>query len=94
MALKWGIVSAGKISHDFASALKTLPTENHQITAVAARSYASAKEFADNHSIEKAYEGYEDLAKDTNVGMLKNYLRREFNDGIHVCLKMLFILEF
>ncbi|KAF2879363.1 hypothetical protein ILUMI_26810 [Ignelater luminosus] len=67
MALRWGIVSAGKISHDFAAALKTHPTEKHQITAVAARSYASAKEFANNHGIEKAYEGYESLAKDPNV---------------------------
>ncbi|XP_052086589.1 trans-1,2-dihydrobenzene-1,2-diol dehydrogenase-like [Mytilus californianus] len=30
MALKWGICSTGKICSDFCSALKTLPSENHQ----------------------------------------------------------------
>uniref|UniRef100_A0A673G8Z8 Trans-1,2-dihydrobenzene-1,2-diol dehydrogenase n=1 Tax=Sinocyclocheilus rhinocerous TaxID=307959 RepID=A0A673G8Z8_9TELE len=31
MAIRWGICSAGKISHDFTVALKTLPAENHQV---------------------------------------------------------------
>ncbi|KAL7870877.1 hypothetical protein SRHO_G00083740 [Serrasalmus rhombeus] len=38
MATRWGICGAGKISHDFSVAMKTLPAGEHQITAVAARS--------------------------------------------------------
>ncbi|KAM9826714.1 trans-1,2-dihydrobenzene-1,2-diol dehydrogenase-like [Syngnathus typhle] len=30
MATRWGICSAGKISHDFLVALKTLPVKDHQ----------------------------------------------------------------
>lgn len=32
MALKWGIASAGKISHDFASALGTEPKDEHEVS--------------------------------------------------------------
>lgn len=68
MALRWGIVSAGFISHDFVNAVSTLPKEDHQVVAVAARSLSSAKEFADRHGIPRAYEGYETLAKDPEIG--------------------------
>lgn len=34
MALRWGICSAGKISHDFTVALKSLPQEDHQVLHV------------------------------------------------------------
>lgn len=34
MATRWGICSAGKISHDFTVALKTLPPEDHQVISV------------------------------------------------------------
>jgi predicted dehydrogenase len=42
MALRWGICSAGKISHDFVVGLKSLPETEHQVVAVAARSLDSA----------------------------------------------------
>jgi hypothetical protein len=32
MATKWGVLSAGKISHDFVSAVRTLPTDEHQVS--------------------------------------------------------------
>lgn len=66
MALKWGIASAGKISHDFVNALGTL-ADDHRVVAVAARDLNRAKEFAKLHSIEKYYEGYKGLANDSNV---------------------------
>lgn len=31
MATRWGLCSAGKISHDFAVALRTLPAVDHQV---------------------------------------------------------------
>ncbi|XP_065214119.1 trans-1,2-dihydrobenzene-1,2-diol dehydrogenase-like [Planococcus citri] len=67
MALKWGIVSAGQISNDFAAAL-TLASENeHQIVAVAARSKQRAEEFAKKFNIPRAYGSYKELAEDPDV---------------------------
>ncbi|GFW80174.1 trans-1,2-dihydrobenzene-1,2-diol dehydrogenase [Trichonephila clavipes] len=68
MATKWGILSAGKICHDFVTAVQSIPeTGQHEFVAVAARSLVSAKEFASSHNIPKAYGSYEDLAKDPNI---------------------------
>lgn len=64
---RWGIFGASKIAHDFAIALKTLPEKEHKIVAVAARSLERASDFANRHTIEKAYGSYEDLARDENV---------------------------
>ncbi|XP_041851278.1 trans-1,2-dihydrobenzene-1,2-diol dehydrogenase-like [Melanotaenia boesemani] len=70
MATRWGICSAGKISHDFTVALKTLPAEHHQIVAVAARKLEDAQEFAKKHSISRAYGSYEELAKDPDIDVV------------------------
>jgi dihydrodiol dehydrogenase / D-xylose 1-dehydrogenase (NADP) len=67
MATRWGIISAGKISHDFVTALAVLDPKEHQVVAVAARSLSSAQEFAKEHKIPKAYGSYEELIKDPNV---------------------------
>ncbi|KAI6652198.1 Dehydrogenase [Oopsacas minuta] len=67
MKLKWGILSAGKISHDFVSALKALPSAEHQVVAVAARNEKSAQEFATFHTIPKFYGGYQSLYADEEV---------------------------
>ena len=67
MALRWGICSAGKISHDFVVGLKTLPVTEHQVVAVAARSLESASKFAKTHSIPRHYGSYQELANDTEV---------------------------
>lgn len=74
MALKWGIAGAGRISHDFLCGLSTLPKEEHQVVAVAARNGESAKKFAELHEIPKWYEGYDNLAKDSNIGKKKKIL--------------------
>uniref|UniRef100_A0A3P9LIM3 Trans-1,2-dihydrobenzene-1,2-diol dehydrogenase n=1 Tax=Oryzias latipes TaxID=8090 RepID=A0A3P9LIM3_ORYLA len=68
MATRWGICSAGKISQDFAVALKTLPSADHQIVAVAARKLDDAQEFATKHGASRAYGSYEELARDPDVG--------------------------
>jgi len=68
MALKWGIVSAALISHDFCNAMETLENKSdHQVVAVAARDLSRAKEFAERFNIPKAYGNYLELAKDPNV---------------------------
>lgn len=68
MALRWGIASAGKISHDFVSAMGFLPKTDHEVLAVAARDLAKAQEFATRHNIKTAYQGYEALAKNPDIG--------------------------
>jgi len=68
MATHWGIASAGKISHDFVTALSTLPSEEHRVVAIAAQQLDRAQIFAAEHNIPKAYGSYEELAKDPDVG--------------------------
>ncbi|XP_072541250.1 trans-1,2-dihydrobenzene-1,2-diol dehydrogenase-like isoform X2 [Salminus brasiliensis] len=70
MATRWGMCSAGKISHDFAVALQTLSPEDHQIAAVAARGLTAAQEFAEQHGIPKVYGSYEELANDPGIGTI------------------------
>ena len=67
MALKWGIVSVGLISQDFANAVNTLNENDHKLVAVAARDLTRAEEFADKFGVTKAYGSYLELAKDPNV---------------------------
>ena len=68
--IRWGICSAGKVSHDFLVGLKTLPETSHQVLAVAARSLDSAQSFASKHSIPRAYGSYEELAKDQELDVI------------------------
>ncbi|KAK1161001.1 trans-1,2-dihydrobenzene-1,2-diol dehydrogenase-like isoform X1 [Acipenser oxyrinchus oxyrinchus] len=70
MATRWGICSAGKISHDFVVALKTLPREGHQVVAVAARELGRAQDFANRHDIPRAYGSYQELAQDKDIDVV------------------------
>lgn len=70
MATRWGICSAGKISHDFSVALRTLLPEEHMILAVAARNLQDAQKFANKHNILRAYGSYEELAKDSDIDVV------------------------
>ncbi|XP_062287184.1 trans-1,2-dihydrobenzene-1,2-diol dehydrogenase-like isoform X2 [Scomber scombrus] len=70
MATRWGICSAGKISHDFSVALRTLTPEDHEIVAVAARDLQHAQEFANKHNIPRAYGSYEELAQDPDIDVV------------------------
>lgn len=70
MATKWGIASAGKISSDFVTALRLLPSEEHVIVAVAARDKDRAKAFAEKHNIPVFYGSYEELAADKDVEVI------------------------
>ncbi|XP_058485335.1 trans-1,2-dihydrobenzene-1,2-diol dehydrogenase [Solea solea] len=70
MATRWGICGAGKISHDFTVALKTLSTEEHQVVSVAARKLEDSQEFAKKHSVSRAYGSYEELARDPDVDVV------------------------
>jgi len=67
MATKWGIISAGRISQDFVSAMLSLPKSSHRRVAIAARDFPAAKEFAQAYDVEKAYGSYEELVNDPDV---------------------------
>ncbi|XP_074075850.1 trans-1,2-dihydrobenzene-1,2-diol dehydrogenase isoform X2 [Macrotis lagotis] len=68
--LRWGLLAAGLISHDFATALRTLPRSEHQLVAVAARDLGRAQDFARRHEIPKAYGTYEELMRDPDVDVV------------------------
>lgn len=70
MATRWGLCGAGKISHDFSVALKTLPPGDHQIAVVASRSLERAQQFAKMHGVPKAYGSYEQLASDPDIDIV------------------------
>nr|XP_060620986.1 trans-1,2-dihydrobenzene-1,2-diol dehydrogenase-like [Anolis sagrei ordinatus] len=69
-ATRWGICSAGKITHDFLVALKTLPPEDHQVVAIASQDLSRAQKYAKIHGIPKAYGSYKELAEDPDVDIV------------------------
>lgn len=63
--IRWGIIGLGKIANKFAQDILTI--NNCQLYAVASRSQEKANEFAKTYNAEKAYNSYDDLAKDPNI---------------------------
>ena len=70
MAIRWGILGAGKIAHDFVVALKTLPESEHRTEAVADLSGEEARQFAATHSIPRSYGSFDDLIRDENLDVI------------------------
>lgn len=73
MLLRWGVAGAGRISHDFVTAVGTYPNTEHKFVAVAARLKENAEKFAVDHSISKSYGGYLELAQDSEVGRFNDF---------------------
>lgn len=69
---RWGIIGAGKISHDFVAAIQMTSEFENQVAAVAARSLQKATEFnaAFDNSIPRVYGSYEELAQDHNIDVV------------------------
>lgn len=63
--VRWGVVSAGRISHTFVKDMSYVSTG--VVTAVAARDLDKAKAFAQQYKIEKAYQGYDALFNDADI---------------------------
>jgi len=63
--VNWGILTCGKVSSDFAYALKI--TKGANIVACAARNLKDAQDFAKLHSIPKSYGSYKELVEDPSV---------------------------
>ncbi|CAL1546233.1 unnamed protein product [Lymnaea stagnalis] len=70
MATRWGICGAGKISYDFCLCLRSLPREEHEIVAVAARDKGRAEEFATRFEVGQSYGSYEELAQNPNIDVV------------------------
>jgi len=66
--IRWGIISAGKISSDFTKAIAA--TKGATAAAVAARSANAAAQFASQHSIPKSYGSYDDLLRDPDIDVV------------------------
>jgi len=87
----WGVISAGKISHDFVNCLNQVKEAN--VVAVAARNPDSAKNFAKEHKIAKSYGSYQELVEDKDVQIVyvgsihtyhKEHTLMALNAGKHV----------
>jgi dihydrodiol dehydrogenase / D-xylose 1-dehydrogenase (NADP) len=66
--VRWGILSAGKISSDYAKAIAI--TDGAFVGAVAARSSDKAEEFANLHGIPKSYGSYSELLVDPDIDVV------------------------
>ncbi|XP_064635391.1 trans-1,2-dihydrobenzene-1,2-diol dehydrogenase-like [Lineus longissimus] len=68
MPVRWGIVSAGKICHDFVqSFMDAADKQDNEVVAVAARDQSRAQQFADEFKLKKAYGSYEEMARDPEI---------------------------
>lgn len=63
--VRWGILSTGRITHQFVQDFATVP--NGEVVAVASRTQQSASAFAQQYKIPRAYEGYQKLLEDPDV---------------------------
>jgi predicted dehydrogenase len=66
--VRWGILSAGAISSDFAKAIAI--TEGAQAKAVAARDGDRAADFAKKHDVERSYGSYDKLLCDPDIDVV------------------------
>lgn len=63
--VRWGIVSTGRITHQFVQDFAYVP--NGEVVAVASRSLESANEFAGEYGIPRAYADYGQMLDDADV---------------------------
>ncbi|EPD58814.1 Gfo/Idh/MocA family protein [Streptomyces sp. HGB0020] len=67
-SVRWGILATGGIAAAFAADLVDLPEA--EVVAVASRTEASAKAFAERFGIERAYGDWAALAEDTDIDVV------------------------
>ena len=63
--VRWGILSTGRIAHQFAQDMAHV--DNGELVAVAARTHEAAVAFAGRHRIPRAHAGYDALIADSQV---------------------------
>ena len=83
----WGIIGPGEIAHDFANDLK-LVGGDQKITAVLSHREESAKDFANEYSIEKRFTNIEDFIREGEVDVVYIATPHPFHyEEIKICLK-------
>ncbi|XP_058450464.1 trans-1,2-dihydrobenzene-1,2-diol dehydrogenase-like [Malaya genurostris] len=85
--LRWGVVTAGTVSHDFVCAISTLPECDHKVIAVAASGRDSVIKFAELHGIPTFYVGFDALAKDPHIDIV--FIGSMTSAHYEVAMKML-----
>ncbi|XP_058822559.1 trans-1,2-dihydrobenzene-1,2-diol dehydrogenase-like [Topomyia yanbarensis] len=85
--LRWGVVTAGTVVHDFVCAISTLPECDHKVVAVAASGRDSVQKFAELHGIPSFYVGFEALAKNPHIDIV--YIGAVNSVHYEVAMKML-----
>ena len=68
LKLRWGIISTGSIAHKFARGV--LQSQTGELAAVASRTEAKAREFADLYQIPQAHASYEAILADPTVDIV------------------------
>lgn len=66
--INWGIVSTGRIAHQFASDFKFV--NNGNLLSVCSRNIETAKNFANQHGISKQYSDYSEFIKDKELDVV------------------------
>lgn len=78
--IRWAIIGTSPISHTLAKAIQASQTGT--LAAVCSRSLQNAKQFAEQHSVPKYYNDYQQLFNDDNIDAvyigLPNHLHQEF----------------
>ena len=64
----WGIIGPGRISHTFATSLKSL--HNAKLLAVSSRSKIKAKVFAKEYDVPFAYEGVDAMCENKDIDII------------------------
>ncbi len=82
--IKWGILGCGLIAHAFTKGLEEIP--NATLEAVASNS-GKAKPFAEKYGIQKWYDDYEEVVKDSNVDIIYIATTHNFHyENMLLCL--------
>lgn len=66
--LRWGLIGCGRVSHDFAQALKHVKTAS--IVACSAQELDRAKEFAAKHGVAQACGDYDEMLKNPDIDIV------------------------
>ncbi len=89
--IRWGVITAGRITHTFAKDIKFC--QNTIIQAVAARDQAKAQLFADQYGIAEAYAGYDRIFEHPDIDAVyiasphtlhKEQVEQAIRNGKHV----------
>ena len=70
MKLRWGILSAGRISWDFIKSMQNFDKKHHEIVAIGSRNKTRGDYYAKTFKIPTVYNNYVDLAKDPNIDVV------------------------